>query len=189
MFKKVIQKYIVVAPHPDDEFIGCFNLFRKNQVKKVIVVTDGGIQTIKKTLPDKKYIKKRKKESIYFITKYGLNKKQIYFLNFPDGKLINIKINKIIKSLSEHIEKDDIVCGPSNLEEHIDHKQVAGAINKLPNKKIYYSVIADIPNSKKIFIKKEHKLKLFKKFYPSQYWRLIKSNFPWRSYEEYSKKV
>lgn len=189
MLKKIVQKYVIVAPHPDDEFIGCFNLFRKNKVKKVIIVTDGGIQTIKKTLPDKKYIKKRKKESTIFVAKYGLNKKQIYFLNLPDGKLKNIKINLIFKSLSEYIEKDDIICGPSILEEHLDHKKVAGVINKLPNKKIYYSVIADILNSKKIFIKKEYKLKLFKKFYPSQYWRLIKSDFPWRSYEEYSKKV
>ncbi|MFH1462061.1 MAG: cobalamin-dependent protein [bacterium] len=185
--KKIIQKYVVIASHPDDEFIGCFNLFKSGLVNKVIVVTDGGIQTIRKTLPDNKYIEKRKNESVNFITRYGLNKNQIHFLELPDGGLKNIKTNNIVKSISKYIKKDDIICSPSILEKHLDHKKLAEAINKFSNKQIYYSVITDIPNSKKIFIRKEKKLKLFKKYYPSQYWRLVKNNFPWRDYEEYSK--
>ncbi len=155
----------------------------------MIIVTNGGIQTVRKTLPDKKYIRKRKHESVNFAEKYGLNKHQIHFLNFSDGELKIIKINKIFELISKYIEKDDIICSPSIFEKHPDHKQIAKTVDKLPNKKIYYSVITNMPNSRKISMEKVNKLKLFKKFYPSQHWRLTKNNFLWRNYEEYSEKT
>ena len=35
------MKYVIIAPHPDDELIGCFTLFDKGLVEKVIYIQSG----------------------------------------------------------------------------------------------------------------------------------------------------
>ena len=84
MFKTLssLNNLVVIAPHPDDEAIGCASFFKNRQVTKLIVVTDGGVQTIRKTMDNQKYISKRKEETRKFATSFGVDKKDIFFLEF-----------------------------------------------------------------------------------------------------------
>ena len=38
------MEYIIIAPHPDDELIGCFTLFKRHLVKKVIYIESSGVR-------------------------------------------------------------------------------------------------------------------------------------------------
>jgi len=182
-FKK-LKSVTVIAPHPDDEAMGCSSFFEKHLVKKLIVVTDGGIQTIKKTMDGEKYITKRKKETLRFALTFGVKKNKVYFLKFPDGQLQKFSANAIFEKINELINKEDILLLPSPRDMHIDHKKVSQLYDFFNNEMLYYTVTGNYDDSVIIRCKKS-KRSLIKKFYPSQYWRLKTSKFEFRPYEEY----
>lgn len=188
MFKafKKLKGVTVIAPHPDDEAIGCSSFFEKYLVKKLIVVTDGGIQTIKKTMDGEKYITKREKETLRFALAFGVKKGKIYFLKFPDGQLKKFSTNAIFEKINKLINKEDILLLPSSCDMHADHKKVSQLSDFFNNEALYYTITGNHNNSVVVKCKrgKEH---LIKKFYPSQYWRLKASKFKFRLYEEYKK--
>lgn len=180
-----INHLVVIAPHPDDEAIGCASFFKSRQVTKLIIVTDGGIQTIRKTMGNKRYINKRKRESLKFATSFGVNKKDIFFLGYHDGQLDKIDIKNLFNKINRIIKSEETILAPSILDCHNDHQKVAQIVGLIKNRVIFYTITGNCNVSKSVLrIKCNNKL-LIKKYYLSQYWRLLKSNFPFRTYEEY----
>lgn len=180
-----LNNLVVIAPHPDDEAIGCASFFRNRQVKKLIVVTDGGIQTIRKTMGNEKYVLKRQKESLTFASRFGVNLKNIYFLGYHDGQLNRIEIKELFQKIAPLIKPEEILLIPSNLDGHQDHQYVSKLGGYFRNKVVYYTITGSYNEDQSVLkVKSDNKL-LVKKYYLSQYWRLLKSNFPFRTYEEY----
>lgn len=115
-----MKKILVIAPHPDDEVLGCGGTIAKyskkgNEVYLCIVT--------KAYTPDwsKEFIENRRKE----INKSNkiLGIKKTYFLNFPTVKLDTIPQKELIKSISGIIKKTnpDILFVPHRGDLNKDH--------------------------------------------------------------------
>lgn len=180
---------IVIAPHPDDEYIGCYSLFKSNQISKVIVATNNYKQFAYQDMTDETYTALRKEETSKFCQSCGLSKNNIIFLDFIDGNLINTNKLELFQKLVVEINKEDTIYIPSPFGSHPDHTVVACISLLIPAKrKLLYSITRDFPetlNKEVIHINPNIKWKEFANIYKSQYKRLVTSGFPFRDSEEF----
>lgn len=118
------MKILVIAPHPDDEVLGCGGTIIKYKkrgdeiylclVTKMYVTPEWS----------KEYIKKREKQAQIAIKKLGV--KKTLFLNLPIVKLDTVPQKKINDLLSKIVTKvnPDIVFIPHQGDVNIDHRLV-----------------------------------------------------------------
>jgi LmbE family N-acetylglucosaminyl deacetylase len=85
------DKILIVAPHPDDEALGCAGIIKRaidnGDDVKVVIIFDG---------ERKGDASVRRKESINAMSLLGLSSSDITFLDFPDGKGLAMWKNKTI---------------------------------------------------------------------------------------------
>ena len=86
---------LVIAPHPDDETIGCGGLLalmaRDGHAADVVFVTDGGAShKSHATLTSRALIEMRREEARAAIGILGVDWKRVSFLNSADGELANL---------------------------------------------------------------------------------------------------
>ena len=137
---KPSDKVLIFAPHPDDETLGTCGFMQKANIvgakTAVVVVTDGnkrGKESI------------RKEEVIRAVDLCSKNEEQIYYLNFPDGKLQNNQdLRDKIKNTFDDF-KPTIVLTTDPSDTHSDHAATGNAIDevisKLSNKPIVYDYL------------------------------------------------
>lgn len=150
------KRIIVFAPHPDDETLGCGGTIIKRVTEGyeaiVVVMTDGrhalsaafGIQNS----PSPEEMKQiREAETVAAMRILGVTKKNIIFLDFEDGKLIDnskqllVKVTKILNEF-QPVE----VYFPQKKDYHPDHRTAGivleASIRKLdfPTKGYQYSI-------------------------------------------------
>jgi len=124
-----LKKVIVIAPHPDDELIGCGGTLLRyaSENKRIgwIIVTS----------MQEKYgwslekIKERDNEIKQVGKGLKIQQKNIFQLNFPTVRLDTIPMEKIVKKLS-HIIKDfepNEIFIPNQSDIHSDHKIIFNA--------------------------------------------------------------
>jgi LmbE family N-acetylglucosaminyl deacetylase len=125
---------LVVAPHPDDEVLGCGGTIKKltSQGVKVIVLV---ITRGKKELYSEEKIKNVREEALNAHRMLGVAETQ--FLDFPAPDLDLISIAEISRAISRVIEKYEIetIYLPHRGDIHHDHKAVfnAGLIASRPH--------------------------------------------------------
>jgi LmbE family N-acetylglucosaminyl deacetylase len=108
------ERLLILAPHPDDEVIGCGGLvalhLRENRKVHVVVATDGA---------QAGDAAQRQSESRAALALLG--DATIEFLNFPDRELANARDldDRLTTVLREW--KPDLIAVPSPLEIHPDH--------------------------------------------------------------------
>jgi len=117
------NKILILAPHADDEVIGCGGLLLKYSKQcDVICLTDGRYGD--RDIDIHNMIKIRKNEFISVMTK--LNIKNFNFLEIEDTKL---KYNyEVLNQIS--FNNYDYICIPNNLDQHPDHKVVFNHIQQ-----------------------------------------------------------
>lgn len=139
------KKILVIAPHADDEVLGCggiINKFRSEYSVNVLVMTNANKGNPKK-YPDVK-IKKIREESIR--ASKILKIKKIFFENFPAPNLDQFPIALIAEALNKQIKllKPDMVFIPDKTDLHHDHKIIYQAslvaTRPLDNKYIKYLI-------------------------------------------------
>jgi len=118
------KKVLILAPHPDDETLGCggtIALYTAHNVEVCLVtISDGSGISLELTDRDIDIVSRRKQESVDAAAILGIQ--QTLFLDFPTRKLeiykdeIKERIENIIKEFSP-----DIVFAPSPLDFHQDH--------------------------------------------------------------------
>ncbi len=98
------QSILIVAPHPDDETLGCggaIALLRQlNIAVKVLVVSDGTkSHPNSKTYPPPALKKLREQESLAALAVLGVAPEAVTFLGMPDGAVpaVNLNSNEIVE--------------------------------------------------------------------------------------------
>src|SRR5688500_8417482 len=115
------ERLLVLAPHPDDEVIGCGGLvalhLREKRPVVVVVATDGTKAT---GAPGDaiSYRDLREAESRRGLAALGEGAR-IEFLRFPDRGLDDSVAESVRKTLIDF--RPDVVCLPSPVEIHPDH--------------------------------------------------------------------
>jgi len=155
-----LKRILVIAPHPDDESLGCAGvLIKKAKQCEVVVLTDGSKGGNKGEKKDE-IITRRKKEFKRAMAFVGL--KKYTFLDISDGKLEE----NFPKFSQFDLEKFDTIFCPAPGENHSDHACVFNFILKLkPKARIFayevwstlekpshYIDISDLINKKKKLI-------------------------------------
>ncbi|MFN3695160.1 MAG: PIG-L deacetylase family protein [Ignavibacterium sp.] len=137
------KRVLVIAPHPDDETIGCggtIALYTSGGCDvHLLIVSDGG-----KVCQEPGIVELRKNETLQ--ASKILRMKEVAFLEFPDGELKSY-VNDIKEEIKKYVLKlrPDIIYSPSLVDHHEDHLTVAEAslwiLNTVPDIKIaFYNV-------------------------------------------------
>lgn len=119
------ERLLVLAPHPDDEVIGCGGLVaqhaREGRRIRVVVATDGAAGASPES--------DREEESRRGLATLGAGDSEIHFLRFSDRALDD----SVIPALREHLAdfRPDLILAPSPTEIHPDHAALARALSGL----------------------------------------------------------
>ena len=117
-----MNKVLIVAPHPDDETLGCGGTIIKHKSKGDeiywLIVTNISVEEGY----DKDRVKERQKEIDVVSKEYGFN--EIFKLDFPTTKLDMIPKVEIIEAISNVVCKvnAELVYVPNKNDVHSDHK-------------------------------------------------------------------
>lgn len=132
------KKTLIIAPHADDEVLGCggfISKFNKKHIIHVLVMTNANRGDPKKYSDST--IKKIRKESIKAAKALNINK--ISFKEFPAPNLDQFPMSVIAESIYNYINKfnPDTVFIPDKTDLHFDHKVIfhASLIASRPVKK------------------------------------------------------
>lgn len=131
------DRVLVVAPHQDDETIGCGGLLAKlGKQAEVLLLTDGSLGNVDKETNASKLVNIRNKELKEALKLAKVNK--IYSLNVKNEKLKDNK--EIVKKFD--ISKYNYIFVPNRHEGHPDHKVVYSIFKSMKrqqksNAKIY----------------------------------------------------
>jgi LmbE family N-acetylglucosaminyl deacetylase len=119
------ERLLVLAPHPDDEVIGCGGLIalhlKEGRKVRVVVATDGSKATGATAGED--YKRTRERESRSALEQLG--PVDLAFLGFPDRELDDRVQGPLRDQLLSF--KPDLICVPSPIEVHPDHFALARA--------------------------------------------------------------
>lgn len=133
------KNIIILAPHPDDETLGCGGTILKH-------ISEGfNVYWLIFTKLDNKhsYSKIREKEINKVKKEYSF--KDVYRFNFKTAKLDTYPIDKIISKMKKVIEKVKpfLIYAPYNLDSHSDHRVVFNCMSHF-SKSFRYSFIKEI---------------------------------------------
>lgn len=126
---------IVIAPHPDDESLGCGGMIAMKRaaglVVRIVFLTDGG------KLPENssslhgdrehEYVALRRREALQAVGRLGVNPDDVEFLEYMDGHLANLTSasrNELIKKLGDILRshRPCEVYVPHRRDCHPDHE-------------------------------------------------------------------
>lgn len=125
-----LDRILIIAPHPDDDVIGCGGIIAKNRGKKikVIFMTDGRYGG--DIYSEKELIEVRKREALEALSILGVS--DVEFLGFEDGSLGEhiFEASQKLKNISQW----DNIFIPNMLDNHEDHKATMLALSKALSK-------------------------------------------------------
>ncbi len=144
IFKPKGRKILAVAPHPDDEVLGCGGTLRKHVLAgdnvQVLYLTDGGAGRKFNESPEV-VIQSRKKEAREAAKCLGIH--QLFWMNEPDGGLaVNPHTLEAIHEILYAVQPD-VLYIPHSQDAHPDHRnayqlvQDAVCTLKIPRPALY----------------------------------------------------
>ena len=122
---------LVIAPHPDDETLGCGGALLKHKKNNEVV----SWLTVTSALDQKKwgkdFIKKRKSELELVASRYGF--KNSYHLKFPSSEIDMVPISNIVSEISRIIEemKPNLIYIPFHSDVHTDHQIISKSLGSI----------------------------------------------------------
>lgn len=131
-----VDKILIIAPHPDDEILGCAGLIQKsleeNHRVDVIIMSGGGkSHSGCCNITTDELIRNRRSLSKNAAGIIGLPDENLYFLDYPDGNIdYSNEETKQLKKLMSDINPDMIFI-PHQREGWSDHIQTAEIVKKL----------------------------------------------------------
>ncbi len=126
-------KCLILAPHSDDETIGCGGLLLKHpEIFDVYCLTNGFRGIIGNELTYEEKIATRRNEFFSVMDKLGVNYYQ--FFDDVDDKRLIMRYDKFKKI---NISQYDYIFIPNILDQHRDHKSVSILLNELLKERPY----------------------------------------------------
>lgn len=131
-----IHKALIIAPHPDDEVLGCSGLIQhmiENRKQVHVIILSGGGKSHQSCcrVNESTLIDSRRNLSRKAAEKLGLPLSQLYFLDYPDG---NISFNKSetlrLQTLIDKISPDAIFI-PHKGEGWSDHIEAGNIVREI----------------------------------------------------------
>lgn len=125
------ERVLVIAPHPDDEVIGCggalARLARERREVHVLVLTDGAAGVDRPSPGD---VEKRERESRAGLAILGVRPPE--FLRLPDRQLGDHSA-EVAEAIRQRLDRlrPDLLLVPSPLDLHPDHHAVADLVTEL----------------------------------------------------------
>ncbi|HUP45007.1 MAG TPA: PIG-L family deacetylase [Thermoanaerobaculia bacterium] len=143
------ERLLVLAPHPDDEVIGCGGLIAQHldsgRPVRIVIATDGTRAT-GAGAESEAYRDRREEESRQGIAALG-GKAEVHFLRVPDRELDDSISAALADQLSSF--RPDLICVPSPLEIHPDHLALSRAFCELIQS--HETLFADLASSRVAF--------------------------------------
>ena len=131
------DRILIVAPHPDDEVIGCSGLIQRaiSQGKQlyICVLTGGEASHLSCCNLSEDELKKQRLTLTKTIdTQLGILPQHLYFLNFPDGHIHHShKESKSLEKILKQINPDVIYIPHQKGEGWSDHIEAGNIIKEL----------------------------------------------------------
>ncbi len=117
---------LVLAPHPDDETLGCgVTIARKRRAGTqvvVVVVADDSRPPTPSPLSDAEYSAMRRAEALTALTRLGVGSQDVHFLGFPDGRLEECAadVARALESVARSVSPEQVFV-TSRQDRHPDH--------------------------------------------------------------------
>lgn len=125
-----LRRTVVVAPHPDDEVLGCGGLIARQRAHGldvlVVAVTDGDAAF---GAPDAKLAHRRRGEQTEACARLGLVPDAIIRLGLPDGEVAQHEA-AVTAALRALLQPGDLVAAPWPGDHHCDHEAVGRAVTR-----------------------------------------------------------
>ena len=131
-----LSKVLIVAPHPDDEIIGCSglmqSLLKTGKEVFVVILTGGeGSHCGCCSISTSDLIKARRELAVKANMQVGISKDNLYFLHYQDGNIhYEYQDTEKLASLIKKVRPDSIFV-PHRGEGWNDHLQARNIIQKL----------------------------------------------------------
>jgi LmbE family N-acetylglucosaminyl deacetylase len=125
------ERVLVVAPHPDDEVLGCggtlFRHIASGDAVVVLIVTDGRLSRAQNLQPEA-MARARHQEALAAAELLGVE--QMIWLGMPEGAWFDEQLqNALATQLREYTP--DIIYAPCWLDYHPEHRRVADCLAKV----------------------------------------------------------
>lgn len=129
---------LVIAPHPDDETLGCAGVMKRfreqGHVVRIIIVTDGGSANLPGKPLRQEIAALRRRESINAANILGIPAEEVLFLAYPDGEAQE-HLPRIADDIASQIwlYQPALILAPHGIDAHADHRAVANVMQLLKN--------------------------------------------------------
>lgn len=121
------DKILVIAPHPDDETIGCGGLLAiYGKQCDILLLTDGRKGYLSGADVDEENLVKTRETELYNAAKIA-NVNKIIMLHIPDGTLMDHRENVMLFDITSY----DLIFVPNRFERHKDHCIVSDMVWKM----------------------------------------------------------
>jgi LmbE family N-acetylglucosaminyl deacetylase len=128
--------FLVIAPHPDDETLGCGAFIARarasGQAVRIVIVLDDDREMTHRSGVTADL---RRQEALKAAATLGVAPDDVVFLKQPDGAA-QTHVDAIENELGEQVRRTcpSLVLSPYGEDEHSDHRAVAEAVDRLHRK-------------------------------------------------------
>lgn len=127
---------VVIAPHPDDETLGCgatvARMRHASTKVSVVIVANGGRAPRPPWMDQAELVRRRRAEAIAALALLGVAEQDVAFLDFEDGSL-SARSDAVMTQLAAIVAQADAdqVFVTSALDRHPDHAALGRAVRRL----------------------------------------------------------
>jgi LmbE family N-acetylglucosaminyl deacetylase len=121
------RRSIVVAPHPDDETLGCGGTIAAKRAAGtdvlVVIATDGRLSHRSSSIGPDELARIRLEESRRACSVLGVPDENVVSLGIAEGELDDARLEPLLRDLIDRFQPDELLV-PAAIDAHADHRVV-----------------------------------------------------------------